>query len=63
MFVLKGRYKMGESLQVMFFSKAGGDLLLRNDSGAVGICFFKSEDRFFIIHCIWGISSEVKNDK
>lgn len=34
---LAGRYKMGESPQVMFFSKAMGDLLLQNYSRAVGI--------------------------
>lgn len=60
---LKGRYKMGESPQVMVFSKATGDLLLQNYSRAVGIWFCKWEARFFISHCIWGISSEVKNDK
>lgn len=32
---------MGESPQVMFFSKARGDLLPQNDSRAVGICFSK----------------------
>lgn len=37
MFVLKGRYKVGETPQVMFFSKGTGDLLLQNDSKAVGI--------------------------
>lgn len=41
MFVLKGRYKMGESPQVMFFFQGQGDLLLQNDSGTVCICFCK----------------------
>lgn len=44
MFVLKGRYKMGESPQVTVFSKARGDLLLQSDSGAVGICFCERPD-------------------